>query len=318
MESYIAELESQRIAELNAYLKATNLSDYELTEEEMEALKTFENLVAKLDSNPCHTESTPCHVERSEVSSFCHVERSETSHQSETSTIRDASLMAQHDKVGKTAQNDKMGENVESQNDKVSPATAEGGLQASAYKTNPPITFKEFKIGELFSVKSNPQLNKDSFEFSENGEYPYFTRTCLNNGINGYVEYLDEEHKIKGNSIAVGMLGMQFFYMKKDFYAGQFTKTIYPKFGELNTKIALYFISMFNKSSQHFLRGLVRDFENLFVNHKIYLPITSDQKIAFDFMESFIKAIEKQTIKGVVEFANKNIEATKRVVQNIS
>lgn len=83
-----------------------------------------------------------------------------------------------------------------------------------------PLKWRECKIGELFSVKSNPQLNKDSFEFAENGEYPYFTRTCLNNGINGYVNYLDEEHKIKGNGLAVGMLGMQFFYMQKDFYAG--------------------------------------------------------------------------------------------------
>lgn len=84
-------------------------------------------------------------------------------------------------------------------------------------------------VKDLFEVKSNPQLNKDSFNFTKTSEYPYFTRTVLNNGIAGYVNYLDEEHKIRGNSIAVGMLGMQFFYMEKDFYAGQFTKTIFSK-----------------------------------------------------------------------------------------
>ena len=31
---------------------------------------------------------------------------------------------------------------------------------------------------------------------------------------------------------------MQFFYMQKDFYAGQFTKTLYPKFNGLNATIA--------------------------------------------------------------------------------
>lgn len=77
--------------------------------------------------------------------------------------------------------------------------------------------FMEYKIGELFEVKSNPQLDKENFVFSNVGKYPYFTRTIMNNGILGYVEYLDEEHKIKGNSLAVGMLGMQFFYMKSDF-----------------------------------------------------------------------------------------------------
>ncbi|MCT7027578.1 restriction endonuclease subunit S, partial [Salmonella enterica subsp. enterica serovar Minnesota] len=73
--------------------------------------------------------------------------------------------------------------------------------------------FAEKNAGELFDVKSNPQLDKSSFVFTEDNEntYPYFTRTVLNNGIAGYVEYLDEDHKISGNSIAVGMLGMQFF-----------------------------------------------------------------------------------------------------------
>ena len=48
----------------------------------------------------------------------------------------------------------------------------------------------------MFEIKGNPQLNKDSFTFSENGKYPYFTRTVFNNGIAGYVDYLNEENKI--------------------------------------------------------------------------------------------------------------------------
>ncbi|WP_063999109.1 restriction endonuclease subunit S [Campylobacter iguaniorum] len=164
----------------------------------------------------------------------------------------------------------------------------------------------------MFSVKSNPQLNKDSFEFVENGEYPYFTRTCLNNGINGYVNYLDEEHKIKGNGLAVGMLGMQFFYMEKDFYAGQFTKTCYPKFERFNQKIAHFFIAHLNKRQGNFQAVLVRDFEKTFNETKILLPVlpslrTSEAnddflenqngQIAFEFMEKFIKELEAERIK---------------------
>lgn len=44
IEQFIAELEAQRIAELEAYLIATGLKDYILTEEEQEALKTFDNI----------------------------------------------------------------------------------------------------------------------------------------------------------------------------------------------------------------------------------------------------------------------------------
>ncbi|WP_181563704.1 restriction endonuclease subunit S [Campylobacter hyointestinalis] len=162
--------------------------------------------------------------------------------------------------------------------------------------------WKEFKIGDLFLVKNNPQLNKSSFNFSKNGEYPYFTRTVFNNGILGYVDYLDEEHKIKGNSIAVGMIAMKFFYMKQDFYAGQFTKTIYPKFDNFNDKIAKYFISIFNKNTPLYLKNfVVKDFEKDFTNTTIKLPITENGKIDFDFMENFIDKIEQKQ-RGILEF----------------
>ena len=173
----------------------------------------------------------------------------------------------------------------------------------------------EFKIGELFGVKSNPQLNKDSFKFTENAEYPYFTRTVFNNGILGYVKYLDEEHKIKGNSIAVGLIAMQFFYMEKDFYAGQFTKTIYPKFENFNKYIAFYFISLFNANRQKYLKDfVVKNFEKDFTNTSISLPINSSGDIDFVFMETFIKVIEKEVIKSVVLWSEKLLNATKQVI----
>lgn len=176
--------------------------------------------------------------------------------------------------------------------------------------------WQEFKIGDLFLVKNNPQLNKSSFNFLKNGEYPYFTRTVFNNGILGYVDYLDEEHKIKGNSIAVGMIAMKFFYMKQDFYAGQFTKTIYPKFDNFNDKIAKYFISIFNKNSPLYLKNfVVKDFEKDFTNTTIKLPITKNGEIDFDFMENFIKAISKECIKGVDSYLSKNIATTKELIK---
>lgn len=44
MESFIAELEAERIAELEAYLLATGLKDYTLTQEEEKVLADFENV----------------------------------------------------------------------------------------------------------------------------------------------------------------------------------------------------------------------------------------------------------------------------------
>lgn len=151
--------------------------------------------------------------------------------------------------------------------------------------------FKVVKARELFTVKFNPQLDKESFNFSENSQYPYFTRTVFNNGLLGYVDFFDEEHLIKGNSIAVGMMGMQFFYQSHDFYAGQFTKTIFPKFNGLNEKIALWFIAWFNKHSNRLKGELVRKFESIFNDIDIVIPV-KDNWLDLEYIESRIRELE--------------------------
>tara|TARA_R110001599_G_scaffold130133_5_gene305064 strand:+ start:430 stop:3006 length:2577 start_codon:yes stop_codon:yes gene_type:complete len=160
---------------------------------------------------------------------------------------------------------------------------------------------KEFKLEALFTIKSNPQLNKDSFTFNESGKYPYFTRTVANNGISGYVDYLNESHKISGNCLAVGMLGMQFFYMNNDFYAGQFTKRAIPKGFTLNEKIAKYLTTILNKNQREFQSCLVRDFVGTFYRTKIMLP-AKNGKIDFDFIEQLITDIENENINSLVSF----------------
>ena len=108
---------------------------------------------------------------------------------------------------------------------------------------------------------------------------------------------------------------MQFFYMEKDFYAGQFTKTIYPKDFTLNARLALYFCILFNKYSEIFKGVLVRDFEKIFYDSTITLPTDSKGNLAFDFMESNIKAIQKEVIRSVVLYVDTKINATKEAVK---
>ena len=176
-------------------------------------------------------------------------------------------------------------------------------------------------MGELFEIKGNPQLNKDSFTFSENGKYPYFTRTVFINGIAGYVDYLNEENKIAGNCLAVGMIGMQFFYMENDFYAGQFTKRAIPKSFLLTQRIAHYFITLLNKNQLVYQNVLVRDFEQVFNNTKIQLPIKHGE-IDFTIMEEFIAELEAQRIAELEAYLSaaglKNFELTLEEEQVLS
>lgn len=93
------------------------------------------------------------------------------------------------------------------------------------------------------------------------------------------------------------MMGMQFFYMANDFYAGQFTKTAFPKFEGLNWRVALWFISWFNKSSKRYLGLLVRDFEKAFCETEIIVPRNSDGTLSLAYMESRIREMEESRIR---------------------
>lgn len=54
---------------------------------------------------------------------------------------------------------------------------------------------------------------------------------------------------------------------------------------------------------------------NVVKNKCILLPV-KENKIDFYFMETFINAIKKLTLKDIAEYADKRIAATKEVISN--
>ena len=173
--------------------------------------------------------------------------------------------------------------------------------------------FGKVPAKELFKIENNATLNKDSFEFTDSEkEYPYFTRTVENNGIAGYVKYLDEEHKISGNVLAVGLLQMKFFYMNHDYYAGQFTKTVKPLFDGFDEAVGQYFSIWFNKSSEVYKSSLVRDFDHLFYETKVEIP-KKNGKIDTEYIKKYMQLIEKTVISKIEEDASAKIKSYKSV-----
>ena len=112
---------------------------------------------------------------------------------------------------------------------------------------------------------------------------------------------------------------MQFFYMEHDFYAGQFTKTVFLKDGgRLDEKLALWFASLFNKAKGHFMKGLVRDFERLFLSLKIQLLVKPNGNPDFGTMRDLISGVMKLSIRRVVEWKDSEIVATKKTFSSAS
>ena len=94
---------------------------------------------------------------------------------------------------------------------------------------------------------------------------------------------------------------MKFFYQAHDFYAGQFTKTLSPKFDGFNERIALWFIAWLNNYSPVLLGGLVRDFEKNLSSLEIEMPYKNGI-LDLGFIESRIRELEESRIRELEAF----------------
>ncbi|WP_240447418.1 restriction endonuclease subunit S [Helicobacter pylori] len=238
MEKFIAELEQCRLAELEAYLKATGLSNTTLSSDEENALNLFNG------KNSGGGGNTPC------------------------------------------------------------------GL-----------TWQSFKLGDLFEIEKTLSFNKDAL--TQGQDYDYITRTSQNQGVLQTTGFVNAENLNPPFTWSLGLLQMDFFYRKKSWYAGQFMRKITPKTeieNKINLRIAHYFTTLLNALKRPLLSVLVRDIDKTFREQKIQLPLKPTAKtqtlkdIDFNFMHTFINALMKQTIQGVVQYSNAKIQATKEAI----
>ena len=78
-----------------------------------------------------------------------------------------------------------------------------------------------------------------------------------------------------------------------------------------------FFSTLLNRLKPVLLPVLVRNVDTTFLNTNILLPITANGKLDFDFMELFIRAVQKTAIKDVVLFTDEKIKATKRIANTL-
>lgn len=159
------------------------------------------------------------------------------------------------------------------------------------------VKYKEFKLGDLFEIQKVKGINKSKLvnpNISTN-EYDYVTRTSLNNGIESTTDFVCDVPYNEPNTFSLGLLQMTFFYRERSWYAGQFVRKIIPKF-KLNTKIALYFNTIFSRLSKVLLSVLVRHVDNVFRDSKVRLPVTDADEIDFNYMEQIDFNYMKQYI----------------------
>lgn len=168
------------------------------------------------------------------------------------------------------------------------------------------VEWKEFILGDLFDIDNTSSFNSDSLV--PGTQYDYVTRTSTNQGVLQETGFINEENINKAGTWSLGLLQMDFFYRKKDWYAGQFVRKITAKI-EIPEKAIPFMTVVLNNQKPVLLSVLVRSVDTKFRKTKVQLPC-KDGKIDFEFMESFISDLEKERVKDVSDYLKKYKDAS--------
>lgn len=167
---------------------------------------------------------------------------------------------------------------------------------------------REFTLESLFdNIKQGRRLKKQD---QKTGSIPFVMAGVTNNAVANYIS--NPVAKFPANSITVDIFGNT-FYRDYEFGAGDDTGVYYNVARKYAKETMLYFTTAISKSllGKFSYGQKLRSSQSL--KFKISLPTKNDQ-IDYDFMQNFIKAIEKLAIKDVVLWADKKITATKSVI----
>ncbi|MCR4963453.1 MAG: restriction endonuclease subunit S [Firmicutes bacterium] len=155
------------------------------------------------------------------------------------------------------------------------------------------VKWGKYKLGSLFEIDNTLSFNADVLVPGE--KYDYVTRTSLNQGILQSTGFVNKENINPAGTWSLGLLQMDFFYRRKPWYAGQFMRKITPKI--TIPKGAILFVStVLNMQKPILLSVLVRNVDSTFKNIEVYLPVSSEGNIDFNFMESFVAELEAERI----------------------
>lgn len=175
------------------------------------------------------------------------------------------------------------------------------------------VRFKEFLLGDLFSSSTG---DVDLQQKDINGKGVFFINSGVDNhGIKGKT---DRKAKIfPANTITIDFWGNAYY---RDFEYKMATHNhVFSLTGKIikNRLVGLYLIGRLAKLPTLFSYNNMATWNKLRML-TITLPVTSDSEPDFDYMERYIRAIEKLTIADVVKYKDKVIDTTKMLVNSQS
>ena len=182
--------------------------------------------------------------------------------------------------------------------------------QVSEFESVVPLSekeWKEFKTTDIFNdIQRGKRLKKEDHK---GGVMPYVSSTGINNGVDGFVGN-EENVRIFSNCLTLansGSVGATFYQPFSFVASDHVTKLENSNF---NKYIYLFIANVISRFSEKY--SFNREINDTRIKkEKLLLPINSQGKPDFDYMESYMKALENEKIKRYLEYKNRTPTADK-------
>ena len=154
--------------------------------------------------------------------------------------------------------------------------------------------WKKFKIGDLFEVQRWNISDQKTIQESDKKDCVFVAQNEKDNGFVCYVE--PNNNKIFNPSIIIWRQTWIIYYQPKKFITTDWVLILIWKNNTLSSLVSLFLVSVLKKYfinswySNPISAKQVSDLE-------IYLPVTSDNQIDYNYMENYIKNIQAKEIE---------------------
>lgn len=177
--------------------------------------------------------------------------------------------------------------------------------------------YKEFKVLDIFTVKNTQSVMKSQVNFCS-GDIPYVTAGENNNSIASYI-CADPSIVDKGDCIVIGGKSTIVTYQELDFVSNDsHNLALYMRDADMKSKYTqMFFVTLLGFKFRQLYNWGNSISKQKIKKDTIHIPINSSGDIDYNFIEVFSKAIEKLSIRSVVEWKDRIIETTKSIVDNI-
>lgn len=158
------------------------------------------------------------------------------------------------------------------------------------------VPYKSFDIVKEFNVANSHNILKSDVVFGS-GSTPYVTACEGNNSIVSYISYKDEM-KEEGNSIMIGGKTLVITYQPDDFFSND-SHNLVLKINDVNGRteaVQLFMVAALYKSLSPKYSWGDSISKAKIQKDKASFPVDTNGCIDFAFMETYIRAIMKQTI----------------------